>query len=236
MKNNIKSTKHILLTQGCAFFILFIGFAMFLSATALSEENSINKDVLDIKDRGVFILEPLLVYENAYTEQRFGAVDESTRGILSKESSSKATEVLSSCGGKPCTLSLLSDSEKAQVAQACYKLQDSSEHLTKQWKDKSSFFNEFALIKNITKCDLILVNFVKTKVGVGGSWDFINTGTIIPGTSTTAFKSVLIDCNSGKIAWSGGSIERALPEKYVIIRCLKTLYTDFPGYSKNSKK
>ena len=187
-----------------------------------------------IESKNVMILEPLLVYENAYTEQRFSAADNSTLTIVNAELPAKASEILSSSGFTPITINSLDNSQKTSVMAACNKLRDSTEELVKQWKDKSVFSQDFNLIKSRCNCSAILVQFVKAKIGNAGGWDFIATGAVVPTTNTTTIKAALINLNSGKIEWFDSALERDLPQKNVIKNCLNKLFLNFPGY-KNKK-
>ena len=209
----------------------------------VKEEQKIEQKPVDIpqvatgpvvESKNVMILEPLLVYENAYNEQRISAPDNSAQNIVNAELPAKASEILSNSGLVPIAINSLDNSQKAAVIAACDKLRDGTEELVKQWKDKSVFFQDFNLLKNRCNCSAILVQFVKAKVGNVGGWDFVVTGTVVPTTSTTTIKAVLINLNSGKIEWSNSAVERDLPQKYVIKNCLNKLFLNFPGY-KNKK-
>lgn len=214
------------------FVLFFYFFIIVLPSAVLADDSSVALTDNNISNKCIFILEPSLVYENAYTEQRFGAVDESTWTIVSSIVPAKAKEVLLASGFKSETLSSLDESKKTLVIDAYRTLYNNAEELIKQWKDKSVFSKEFNTIRDVCKSDFVLVLFIKAKLGAQGYWDVVNTGNILPATDTTTFKAVLINLNSGKIEWSDASVERDKPHKYVIEKCLKSLFKNFPGYPK----
>lgn len=180
----------------------------------------------------VLIVEPQLVYENAYTEQRFGAADNSTQVIVNTELSNKATEAMSGASLVPISAGQAVDIQKDEVVAAYKRVQQNIEELIKQRKDKSAFAQDFKVLRDSYRCDGMLVQFVKAKLGAGGSWDFIASGTVVPGTSTTTIKAALINLSAGTIEWSNSVIERDAPQKQVIKNCISRLFDNFPGYSK----
>lgn len=197
------------------------------------------KDVFDanaqqaIRNGGkILIVEPQLIYENAYTEQRIEAADNSTQVIVNTELIGKATEVMVSANLIPVLNGQITDSQKEKATVSYKKLQESTGELIKQWKDKTIFARDFKVLRDFCRCDGMLVQFVKIKLGVDGGWDFVVTGTIVPGTSTTTITAALINFSTGTIEWSNSAIERAAPQKHIIKNCAGRLFDNFPGYPK----
>ena len=180
----------------------------------------------------ILIVEPQLVFENAYTEQRMGASNNSAQVVVDAELPSKATEVMVSAGLVPISVGQNGDLQKEEVAGVYRKLQQNTEELIKQWKDKTEFTRDFKALRDCYRCDGMLVQFVRAKIGAGGGWDFVATGTVVAGTSTTTITAALINLSTGSVEWSNSVIERDTPQKHIIKACIDRLFNNFPGYSK----
>jgi len=181
----------------------------------------------------IFILEPFIVYEDAYNEQNLHAVDINVKSMIDSETSIFAMDVLSKSGFKPLGIGAITSEQKTAIENTYNVLQNKSEELVRQWKDKGSFLKDFEIINNTCKADALLVQFVKVKVGSPGGWDFMFTGNVIPDSSTTSIKAAILDLKTGKTYWSNSSIERTIPNNNSVVkRLLNTLYSKFPGYTK----
>lgn len=226
--------------KGSFYIILMLLTAVILCCaypnTVLCEEAVAAADPKIVCD-SVLILEPFIVYENAYNEQNMHAVDTNVKNMFNTDTSIYAMNVLSKTGLKPLSGNALTAEQRMTIAGAYDNLQNNSEELVKQWKDKSRFLKDFTLIQDGCKVDAILAQYVKVKVGSPGGWDFMFTGAVIPDSSTTSIKIVLLDLKTGKTYWSNSSIERTVPNNSnVIKRLLDSVYSNFPGYNKKEGK
>jgi len=180
--------------------------------------------------KNVFILKPLVIYENAYNEERIYDVEDEKIGKVVDQAYDESLETLVALGSDPIIFASLSDSQETAIENQIKDLQKNTEVLIKRWKDKSKYLEDFNSISKVSGCDALLVVVIRVKMGSNASWDPILTGKIVPTTSTTMVKSVLIDLSTGDISWFGSSIAREMPNKANLKSCFKvlfgTLYSD----------
>jgi len=221
MRKDIRILFIAVLILGCAYFNI-----------ALCDQSSVSSGS-NIPCESIIVIEPFIIYENAYNEQNLHAVDINIKNMVDVETAAFAADVLSKSGLKPMTINALDSEQKAAIEPTYRAVQNNSEELVKQWKSKEAFLKDFGLIKNICKAEAALVQFVKVKIGSQGGWDFMFTGAVIPDSSTTSIKAVLLDLKTGQTYWANSSIERTVPNNNSIVkRLLKELYSKFPGYNK----
>ncbi|HXV18712.1 MAG TPA: hypothetical protein VD883_01400 [Candidatus Omnitrophota bacterium] len=202
--------------------------ALLLAAVADASENFPNSSK-------IFVMEPVILYENAFNEQKIEKVDEKATKMLNEEFSSSNAALFLKFNMSLVRQGALDEQAQALVHDSYQNLRGRSQVLMKRWKDKTEFLEDFGVIKNQTGADLVLVQLVQVKMGTSGYYDFVLTGSMAPGTSTTAIRSALIDLTTGKTEWSGSSIERVLPERYAVRRLLNALYEGFPNSSTKEK-
>jgi hypothetical protein len=207
-------------------------FVFFLCASPFCSSGWPATDSLpQVSYKKVCIIEPLVIYENAYNEQRLPVNDSKVDALFHSEGVETATNSLKSAN----LLAAIKSNLPADQQSFFDNLKNGSEDLVKEWKDKTGFQKDFESIGSANQADAALVQFVKVKVGSDGTWDFMFTGAMTPGTSTTVVKSALIDLKTGKTLWSGASIERSMPTKFTVQKLYKSLYADFPNRQKENK-
>lgn len=171
----------------------------------------------------LLVVQPLIICEDAYNEQKIPS-NPTLDDILLKENDKAIQEAIVNADSGEIAV-LANDSEFIQTYE---QMKLESEDLVKEWKNKTAQIPKFNMLAERTNADLILVQFVKAKVGVAGSWDFVLTGQTAPGTSTLTGKAVLIEPKSGKVKWFKSVIIRAVPNQNSLRDLFKSLYQEFP--------
>jgi len=211
----------------------FIALTMFTTQNAFPKKDT---PKFKINNNKIFVLEPLVTYEHVRNEQPIYDFNPKITERVLTETMAQLKKEFAAAGVIIVINSDLSLDEQTTIKNQLVHIQTNVRELLKEWKGRDDYLNDFALIAEKTGCDAIFVPYVQVKVGQGGSWDFVYSGAIYPGTSTTTLRAMLISLNDGKTSWTNASFYRDIPNYTIMTKCTKDLFENIQKVEKSKKE
>ena len=172
----------------------------------------------------LFLLPPHMTFEDAATETPLPSYShggDQVHAIMM----STVFEGLHEAGFRVLTQDSVETNAQSAAGTVIQRLNEECHVLTSHTKDKSALLPLLRQLAEITGANVACVQTVRAKIGSDAMWDFVNTGAMAQGTSSSAIKVVLVSLTNGDIVWSNESFVRYKPTSSKFNQAVKMLFT-----------
>ena len=181
-----------------------------------------------IEATSIYILQPLLFYEDVQTEHE-KELEHSESDRVSRKILEEIEGAALSKGFAPVNDSDLDVVQQAAVDLAMEMLRRNKTTLFKTHKRIMLTKETLGSLSNLLDLDLVLASFLRVKVGRGESWDlYSGAGAIYPGTSTSQLWLAIIDLRHRQVVWTNEVFARRGPSQALLGRILEMALSSFP--------
>ena len=188
--------------------------------------------VADLEFRGskILILPPILRYRDVQGERELSATEQPNKALFEELIASYAQTALSQRGFETLTEQKLAQAQSEETRGVLKELAGTAETLLKSWsKDRDARLKQLGFLKDRHAVDGVLVQVLELKLGQSASWDFVATGAVFAGTSSSNLKVALVDTAQGDLAWERESFYRDMADSENLHKMLTVVFQGFPG-------
>jgi hypothetical protein len=175
------------------------------------------------KGEVIFLLSPHMTFEDAATEASLPSEQHGGAQVHSVMMST-AFEKLHEAGFRVLTQDSVEYNSQAAAGSVIKNLNEECRVLTSDTKDKSALLPLLRQLAEITGANLACVQTVKVKVGSGAMYDFVFSGAMRQGTSSSTINVVLVSLKNGDIVWRNESFVRHKPPSSEFNKSVKMLF------------
>jgi hypothetical protein len=120
--------------------------------------------------------------------------------------------------------------QREKIEEVLSGLEQNAADLLKSWsRNKESLAAQLQNLNATARIDAVLVQVGDFKLGDPSQWDFVFTGRMTAGTSSTDLKAGLVDTATGRIVWERGVFYREVLGPKQLDQLLRTLFGNFPS-------